>query len=62
MPARKLIATRCSSCHSTKRIFKKKRSGEAWDEIVDRMVRHGASLNSKEKGMIEDYLSAEYGT
>ncbi len=62
MPARKLIANRCSACHSTKRIFKEKRSKETWDEIIDRMIRHGASLNSKEKEVIKDYLSTEYGT
>ncbi len=55
-PAKRLIKSKCSACHSTKRIYEVHRSGEDWQQIVHRMVRHGAQLSTDEKEQILDYL------
>ncbi len=61
MPARKLIDQRCSICHSTERIFSTTHSVQEWNVIIDRMIRHGATLDSSEKNVIKNYLFNEYG-
>ena len=53
--AEKLIGKRCSVCHSTSRIFKGHYS-DSWEEIVDRMIRHGARLSAPERAEILEYL------
>ncbi len=53
--AEKLINNRCSVCHSTSRIFKGHYS-DSWEEIVDRMIRHGARLSGAERAEILEYL------
>ncbi len=61
MPARKLIDQRCSICHSTERIFSTRHSTQEWKVIIDRMIRHGASLDASEEKVLKDYLGDEYG-
>ena len=58
-PAKRLIKSKCSACHSTKRIYEVHRSREDWQQIVHRMVRHGAQLSTDEKEQILDYLESE---
>lgn len=59
--SRKLIADKCSACHTTRRIFKTHRSSRQWDDIVNRMIRHGAELSPDEAGNIKNYLADQYG-
>jgi len=55
----KLIKKRCTRCHSTKRIYVEKRSKEEWQDIVERMMRHGVRLSQQEKRRIVDYLASK---
>ncbi len=58
-PAKRLIKKRCSGCHSTKRIYGSRRSSKEWEEIVARMIRHGAKATGEERDKIIDYLKKE---
>ncbi len=55
----RLIKARCTSCHSTKRIYAHKRDKTEWLDIIKRMERHGAVLNSNERAFLVDYLSSK---
>ena len=59
-PEERLIGQKCTKCHTTSRIYKKARPDKEWEEIVDRMIRHGASLSAKEKKTILKFLKAKY--
>ena len=59
-PGERLISQRCTMCHTTNRIYKKRRPHEEWEEIIERMIRHGATLSSQEKKTILNYLKKKY--
>ena len=61
-PAKRLIRKRCSSCHAAKRIYSTRRSSKEWEQIMARMIRHGAVPTQEEKMQILDYLGKEYST
>ncbi len=56
---KRLIKKRCSACHTTKRIYKSRRSMEEWQQIIGRMIRHGAELSKEERTQILDYIKKE---
>ncbi len=56
----RLINKKCTACHTTSRIYKKNRPDEEWDEIIERMIRHGATLSAQEKKTIINYLKNKY--
>lgn len=57
--AKKIIRRRCTGCHSTRRIFKKRRTRNEWEKVIDRMIRHGAELRPDEKQRIIDLLTRQ---
>jgi cytochrome c5 len=54
-----LLETRCASCHSTERITSSSKTADAWKATVERMISHGAQLNTEEEAILIQYL-AEY--
>ncbi len=55
----KIINHKCARCHSTKRIYAYKRSKAEWQDIIERMKRHGAKIGKEEIGFLVEYLSAK---
>lgn len=56
---RKVIETRCVSCHEAGRIEQALAEGRNVDEIVDKMIRMGAQLSSHERDVLGIYWKAE---
>jgi len=52
-----LIKERCTACHSTDRIYKSRRSQDEWNQIIERMIRHGAELEPGDKEKIISFLT-----
>jgi Quinohemoprotein amine dehydrogenase A, alpha subunit, haem binding len=55
-----LIQSRCSVCHSTDRITSAHKSAADWKITVNRMISHGAQLNTTEEQTLINYLAANY--
>lgn len=55
---KRLIESRCTQCHTTARIYDKKRHARYWEKTVDRMIQRGAVLNTKERLAVINHLSS----
>jgi mono/diheme cytochrome c family protein len=55
-----LMQERCSVCHSTARITSAHKTTAEWTTTVERMISHGAQLNSQEQQILIDYLAINY--
>jgi len=55
-----LMQERCSVCHSLNRTISKHKTAAQWTTTVQRMVKHGAKLDSQEQLTLIDFLSANY--
>jgi cytochrome c-type biogenesis protein CcmH/NrfF len=55
-----LMQERCSVCHSTDRITSAHKTAAEWTTTVERMISHGAQINSQEQQTLIDYLAANY--
>lgn len=55
-----LMQERCSVCHSTDRINSAHKTADLWTATVERMLSHGAQLNSQEQQTLIDYLAENY--
>ena len=55
-----LLAERCSACHGTNRVKQTRKTSEAWEKTVSRMMSKGARLTEDEKTVLLDYLSKNY--
>jgi mono/diheme cytochrome c family protein len=55
-----LMQDRCSVCHSTDRITSAHKTAAEWTTTVERMISHGAQLNTQEQQTLIDYLAANY--
>jgi hypothetical protein len=55
-----LLQDRCSVCHALDRVTSAHKTSTEWTTTVDRMVSHGAKLNSQEQQTLIDYLAANY--
>ncbi len=58
-PARALIKSRCTRCHTLKRVefMVGVKNRAAWQKTVSHMVAKGARLNQAEMKAVVDYLS-----
>jgi hypothetical protein len=52
-----IIEQKCSTCHSTARVYSTKKSEEEWTNTVDRMISYGAKLSGNDREAIIHYLS-----
>jgi cytochrome c5 len=55
-----LMQKRCSVCHSLDRVITAHKTSAEWTTTVNRMISHGAQLNTQEKQTLIDYLAATY--
>ena len=55
-----LLDARCSKCHGVDKVIKKKKTPEAWEKTVSRMVQKGAELTDAEQALLIEYLSKTY--
>jgi len=55
-----LVQERCTVCHSIERIQNASKTADEWKTTVERMISHGASLNSEEEAAVIKYLAATY--
>lgn len=53
-----LIDARCSTCHTTDRIFAADKDEAGWTATVDRMIGYGAQLSADERQAVIDFLAA----
>ena len=60
-PGKAELTGACESCHGIKTILKYKRSPRQWNEIVEEMIKEGASINDDQKKAIIAYLDAHLG-
>ena len=54
----RIINQKCTKCHSTQRIYAYKRTKAEWQDIIERMKRHGAEIDKEEIAFLVEYLSA----
>lgn len=54
-----LLEERCTKCHNLDRVYPKAYNAEEWEEVVDRMIDHGAKLNDEEREILLDNLILE---
>ena len=55
-----LVEERCTLCHNLQTVTAAKKSADAWQSTVERMIGKGAQLNDAEKAAVIDYLSEAY--
>jgi cytochrome c5 len=56
----KLVASRCTVCHTLGTVESKQSDREGWQAVVERMVLKGASLNATEQELVIDYLALNF--
>lgn len=60
-PEHDLVVHVCSGCHAPEMIAARRRSALEWDDIIARMVDHGARATEAQQDQILDYLVRFYG-
>jgi cytochrome c5 len=55
-----IVRVKCLTCHGTDLIRQQRLTRGAWQREVDKMVRWGASMDERERGVVIDYLSAHW--
>lgn len=55
-----LLEERCAGCHTLDRVVQAQKSGEEWEQTVDRMIGREASLNESERAVLIEYLAATH--
>jgi cytochrome c5 len=58
---RDLVTRVCSGCHAPEMITAKRHTSDEWDDIIAKMVDHGARANDVEQEQILVYLVRFYG-
>jgi cytochrome c5 len=58
---RDLVTRACSACHVPEMITAKRHTSDEWDDIIAKMVDHGARANDVEQAQILAYLVRFYG-
>ena len=58
---RDLVIRVCSACHAPEMITVKRHTSDEWDDIIAKMVDHGARANDVEQEQILAYLVRFYG-
>jgi mono/diheme cytochrome c family protein len=58
--AQRLLATRCTVCHSLELIVQQRLDREHWSTIVKKMSSWGAQLSEADMDMLVAYLASRY--
>ena len=60
-PEHDLVVRVCSGCHVPEMVTAKRHTAEEWDDIIAKMVDHGARATEAEQDQILAYLIRFYG-
>lgn len=60
-PEHDLVVRVCSGCHVPEMVTAKRHTADEWDEIIAKMVDHGARATEAEQDEILAYLVRFYG-
>jgi hypothetical protein len=60
-PEHDLVVKVCSGCHVPEMVTAKRHTADEWDEIIAKMVDHGAQATDAEQDQILAYLVRFYG-
>jgi hypothetical protein len=60
-PEHDLVAHACTGCHVPEVITARRHTAEEWDDIVAKMVDHGAQVSEAQQDQILAYLVRFYG-
>ncbi len=58
--AQRLLASRCSVCHSTDLIQQQRLPRDRWEATVDKMAHWGAQLDKEEAALLTDFLATYF--
>lgn len=56
-----LVQRECTRCHTLAPIEVKDRTRAGWEDVVYRMIEHGADLSEGQAQRVIDYLAENYG-
>ena len=56
-PGETLVRKRCGTCHSYNFAYRVRYDRKGFEELVDRMIAHGARLNEAEREVVIEHLS-----
>ena len=60
-PEHDLVVRVCSGCHVPEMVTAKRHTAEEWDDIIAKMVDHGAQATDAQQEQILAYLVRFYG-
>jgi competence protein ComEA len=60
-PEREVLVRVCTSCHAPELVVSKHHTPEEWDDIIAKMVDHGAQATDEEQQRILSYLVRFFG-
>jgi hypothetical protein len=60
-PEHDLVARVCTGCHVPELVTARRHTSEEWDDIIAKMVDHGARADDAEQDQILAYLARFYG-
>jgi cytochrome c5 len=61
-PERELLVRVCTSCHAPELVVSKRHTPQEWDDIIAKMVDHGAQATDEEQQRILTYLVRFFGS
>ena len=61
-PDRDLLVRVCTSCHAPEIVVANRHTPEEWDDIIAKMVDHGAQATDEEQQRILTYLVRFFGS
>ena len=61
-PERELLVRVCTSCHAPELVVSKRHTPDEWDDIIAKMVDHGAQATDEEQQRILTYLVRFFGS
>ncbi len=59
-PAKEKAETACVSCHEARIIVQQRLPKAAWEKEVDKMIKWGAEVDTKDRDALIDYFSANF--
>ncbi len=60
-PMQEKAVAACAGCHEARIIVQQRLSKAAWTKEMDKMIKWGAEVDSKDRDGLIDYFSANFG-
>jgi hypothetical protein len=60
-PVQEKATAACTSCHDARIIVQQRLSQAAWTREMDKMIKWGAQIDSKDRDALIDYFSSNFG-